>query len=316
MFDRVLVPTDGSERITDAIYIARRLGGRGHPQLVLQRVESARTPRENIQADTRELERRVNDLRAQGVDARYLVDVGRTDESIVDAAREQQVDVIVMVAHQRGGLQALRHPSVTAGTLAQAPAPVLVWPERLPAQAVDNLLAVPGSCVLVPLDGSALSERALPFAIACARQNRRPLLLMRVVPPVPFAGTGDAYRLEVEAQQEEERACGRYLGAVRRRIMDETGLEAQTMVLAGDPQTAIARVADAHEGSLLVMSTHGRGGLARLLIGSVAATMVREASVPLLIVPPHASLPELGRLNLDAAHFSAQHPSSPPPSIC
>jgi nucleotide-binding universal stress UspA family protein len=65
----------------------------------------------------------------------------------------------------------------------------------------------------------------------------------------------------------------------------------ETMTLLGTPALRILELAAAHPGSLLVMSTHGRGALGRITLGSVTSAIVHGASTPILVIPPHAPAP-------------------------
>jgi nucleotide-binding universal stress UspA family protein len=214
---------------------------------------------------------------------------GQPPEEIGTAAEQEQPDLMIMAPHHRDWLEALRHPSVTLSMLSRAAVPVLVWPEHLPAQDVVSSFAVPGASVLVPLDGSELAERAVPFATHLALAFDRPLLLVRVVTPRALVGGGpDAARLEFEAQGSELREARRYLGVMRKRLARETGLTVQSMVVRGAPSHELLRIAGSHSGSIMVLSTHGRNGFARLFMGSVAADLVREGPTPVFVIPPRA----------------------------
>jgi len=141
--------------------------------------------------------------------------------------------------------------------------------------------------ILVPLDGSSLAEQALTPACRIAEKFGSALLLLRVVtlertlPSLPM----------LTPRGESEAATS------PRPIMDEaeaylTGLSlpatvrpVRTQVLAGAPPEMIVATAAASDVDLIVMSTHGRTGLVRLLYGSVAEAVLRGASVPVLLVP-------------------------------
>jgi nucleotide-binding universal stress UspA family protein len=128
--------------------------------------------------------------------------------------------------------------------------------------------------IVVPLDGSALAERALPVAVGLARGcgGRVILLHAKLV-----------MRPESDPQPDLE--------AVARRIRaDGVPAEALTVSIFGDEAARIIReVASEQQANLIVMSTHGRGGLGRLLCGSVADQVLREADRPLLLIPPHCA---------------------------
>ncbi|HUY98977.1 MAG TPA: universal stress protein [Thermomicrobiaceae bacterium] len=127
--------------------------------------------------------------------------------------------------------------------------------------------------IVVPLDGSTLSEEALSLARQLASTLGGTLELVHVVEPVPLLDllVSDRYG---EAECYLARVAEGVAGAVPVRIR----------VLGGDPVTELLRYAHQTPDAVIVMSTHGRGGLPRLLLGSVADKVVRGASVPVVVV--------------------------------
>lgn len=119
--------------------------------------------------------------------------------------------------------------------------------------------------VIVPLDGSELAEQALPFATAIAKGLGVPLELLRVV-PVGTAGDED-----------EARA---YLDHVREQV----GGQAQITIKTGKPAAQIIAAAEAATEPLIIMTTHGRGGIGRLVFGSVADQILRGITAPVLLI--------------------------------
>lgn len=153
--------------------------------------------------------------------------------------------------------------------------------------------------VLVPLDGSALAERALAHAEQIAAPGGEIVLFQvlepeAVMPPLGAAEVGsvrEAERVAREMREATARArqiAERYLDGVR-RLVRRTDLTVSVRVEEGHPADRIAEVAT--DVDVVAMSTHGRTGLAHLLMGSVAEKVVRHASVPVLVVgakPPEA----------------------------
>src|SRR6266516_4411000 len=155
--------------------------------------------------------------------------------------------------------------------------PVRKIAERAPKEADGAQL----KRILVPLDGSELAERALPFARSLAHMVGGDLILARVANGRrPF---GDPVEAQIEAAAEAE--------AYLERLADDrrAGCVAERSLPYGDPATEIARLAGERSADLIVMSTHGRSGLSRALVGSVADTLVRRTALPLLLV--RAGLP-------------------------
>jgi nucleotide-binding universal stress UspA family protein len=128
--------------------------------------------------------------------------------------------------------------------------------------------------VVVPLDGSALAEQALGPALGLARLLEAGCTLLRVV---ESAGSPP------KAVREEARA---YLEDVAGRLRGQ-GLSVRPRVVVA-PHAAEAIIEQARGGGLIALATHGRGGLGRMLLGSVADKVIRGASVPVLVYRPGA----------------------------
>ena len=133
--------------------------------------------------------------------------------------------------------------------------------------------------ILVPLDGSMLAEAALSAACGFAERDGSLITLLRAAEAMPRPG-GDPVEAQVTAIREAEE----YLAAVVRRLADKGVRRVETHVWYGPPAAAIVEAAEAQKADLIVMSTHGRSGLGRLVLGSVAEAVLRGTTVPILIV--------------------------------
>lgn len=141
--------------------------------------------------------------------------------------------------------------------------------------------------IMVPLDGSTFAEHALPIALGIAREcgGRVHLVEAHEPPPVPsspdilvpYDGEWDT------AMRNGERS---YLDSVSNRIEERAGVTVRTELLEGLPAAALAAYAREMEIDLIVMTTHGRGGLSRMWLGSVADGVVRRSGVPVLLLRP------------------------------
>jgi nucleotide-binding universal stress UspA family protein len=151
--------------------------------------------------------------------------------------------------------------------------------------------------ILVPLDGSPLAEAALPHAIAMARAGGDELLLLRAVTPTEASQSlfwKATVPAELRAEWEEatlERADVE-LRDVAERLRAE-GLRVTTEVAAADDAaaTVVARADQDTNIGLVVMATHGRGGVGRWVLGSVASKVLQAVATPLLLVRVHGARP-------------------------
>ena len=166
-------------------------------------------------------------------------------------------------------------------------------PEHLEAVVPDHHTnKSPASMILVPLDGSGLAEKALPHAVALARANSGGITLLRVVPPIasiaPLGGAITQSPALWDAWAAEPQIAHKYLYAVADKL-PAAGLVVQTKVLQGDPAGEIVAYAERNSSvSLVVMSTHGRSGLGRWIMGSVAEKVLHASAVPIVVVRPQS----------------------------
>jgi nucleotide-binding universal stress UspA family protein len=286
MFTRILVPLDGSPRAMEALEFSRTLARASQASLTLLHIEPWGESVESLRRDHVDLDALVERLRADGLDAHATLRFDDPEDGIALTATLENVDLVVLAPHLRAGMDALLHPSVTARMLTRSPAPLLIFPDAMPYIGTISLLTSPESCILVPLDGSERAEAALPLAMELARFYDRELLLVRASAPpsyptvpelyIPSGDSASAYRQEAES----------YLEDVAARVKD-AGLRAGTVVLAGPPEAELTTLLASEAIGLVILSTHGRTGAARLLLGSVARHLIYHATTPLIVLPPH-----------------------------
>ncbi len=151
--------------------------------------------------------------------------------------------------------------------------------------------------ILVPLDGSELSERALPMAQGLAKSSEATVHLIQMVSREHELTAGRSIDTSVQAAELEMDLARRLTESKLdrgRMYLEQIGsqlqgagikIETEFTVEAGDPAANIIAYAKEHSINLVVMSTHGHGGLRRLLLGSVTDRVVHSCEVPVLVVP-------------------------------
>jgi nucleotide-binding universal stress UspA family protein len=147
--------------------------------------------------------------------------------------------------------------------------------------------------ILVPLDGSKFGEHALPYALKIALRTGARLQLAHVhVPLAPVIGEGVvAYDIRLDEELQKNEAA--YLDSLMPRLAASAPVPTTPVLLEGEIADELeARVASS-DVDLIVMTTHGRGALARSWLGSVADQLVRRASVPILLIRPHEAMRDL-----------------------
>ncbi len=136
--------------------------------------------------------------------------------------------------------------------------------------------------ILVPLDGSPLAETALPPALELARDHPTArLILLRAAEASTLPGV-DPTEVQVRVVREAEE----YLDRIAARLADQGAKNVATSVWYGQAASAIVEAAEVNKASLIVMSSHGRSGLGRLIFGSVAESVLRGTRTPILLLRP------------------------------
>jgi len=301
----VLAPVDGSTRALRAVPWAAKLAGPKGTVVLLRVVPAQPAYAEKLfslvgdegtvqgiqdawtQIARTDMEEAAALLSGSDVAVEQVLAEGEPDEEIVAAAARRGVEMIAMASHGRGAVGRAIFGSVADRVARTAEVPILIL--RVPDEDADHGVVV--SRIIVPLDGSQIAERALPVAGELARQFAAPVHVVRAVDPastLPMASGvfGAAPVLSADVtdqiwQEAESEARSTVTAAVSRLQAEE--VDASGGILNGSPFFAISEATQ--PGDLLILTSHGRGGVRRWLLGSVAEKLVREAAAPVLLVP-------------------------------
>lgn len=256
---RILVACDLDPAGDQAIKTAEAWARKYNAPLTILHSTSGRTTREHVVDRVRELTGREHDVR---------VTDGAPAEDILETARELSAELIVLGGRAAHGTARVLG-SVAERVVAHATVPVLI------ARADPTL-----PHILAATDFSEPSLPAVAAAHEIARRFGAPITLLHCVP------REQAYTA-VDALAAPEGANPEVLSAARARLraICETSSEHDSSrVVVGDPAESIVQVAEEQHASLVVVASHGRTGLARLVIGSVAEKVLREAPCSVLVV--------------------------------
>jgi len=252
MFDRILVPLDGSPRAERALDLLPALPCRDVLLLRVTGVEGERDAADYLSPIAADLA-----ARGMAVEARTVV--GDPAERIVEAAAA--VDLIAMTSRGRGAGGQLLFGSVADRVARHAPAPTLI------VRAGDDVaLPAADGRIVVPLDGSPVADRAIRLARALGQSQGRPLHLVGVV---------------AEAADADAGALAAHLDAIAARLAAD-GVAAAVELRRGDPAAEL--LALTRGGDLIVMTTHGGSGGQRWRVGHVAERMLRRSPAPVVLV--------------------------------
>ena len=301
----VLAPVDGSTRALRAVPWAAKLAGPGGTVVLLRVVPpqpayaatlfSLVGAEESVphiqdawdQTAKSDMEEAAAPLSGSDVTVEQLVAEGEPDEEIVATAARRGVEMIAMASHGRGAVGRAIFGSVADRVARTAQVPILIL--RVPDDDREHSVVV--SRIVVPLDGSQIAERALPVAAELASHLAAPVHVVRAVDAasmLPMApgvfGAAPAVSAEVTDQiwQEAESEARSTVTAAVSQLKSE-GVDASGAILNGSPFFAISEATKLDD--LLILTSHGRGGVRRWLLGSVAEKLVREADAPVLLVP-------------------------------
>ena len=277
MLKTILVPLDGSELAERALTYAAALAGPTQAHLLLVRAVYAHTlvgvdPRERQLGAVQEAEMYLlhlaTNLRMRGFTCETVVRYGHAAECVAESARTRQADLVVMATHGRTGPGRWLFGSVAEAVVAASPVPVLVqraWQPLLGEPLLDNTPKL-----IVPLDGSAFAESALEPAAGLAEELDGRLILVRV-----------------EDNPTAIHAMLEYLPRVLARVAEQhPGLPIETDVRVGEAAYGIEEAVAQYNAALVVMATHGRGGVVRTILGSVAGKFLQLGDVPVVLIRP------------------------------
>jgi nucleotide-binding universal stress UspA family protein len=290
MYDRILIPTDGSEPAVrageHARYLARLFGATVHVVSVVD-VEGAAGPFDAGGVDQAfvdrletSAERSIEAIEATvegSVAVQTAILDGEPADAILEYAAAEDIDVVAMGTHGRTGLRRYIAGSVTERVLRLSEVPVLT------VRAIEESRVGAYDEILVPTDGSEQAEAAVDHALEIAGATGARIHAVYVV-HVGAITVGPDYTPPEELIDRLE-ADGRAAAEAVAARAETRDVEAVTAVERGFPADDLLAYA-ADEGiDLVTMGTHGRRGLDRYLLGSTTEQIVRHADVPVLAVP-------------------------------
>ncbi len=265
--EKLLVATDGSEYSEGAIREALRIAKHCSSKLiavstVITNLEFEVTMPQVVEKEERKAREHLESVKARaakdGIDCDIAVFHG--DEPYQDIARqasENHADLIVVGRHGRTGLLRLMMGSVAAKVVGHAPCNVLV---------VSPAACVEFRKILVAVDGSNFSKAALNEALSMAKRCGSALMVLSVASMEAESGTAAGIVREAEELAKQE------------------GVAVQGVTVAGKPYEAIVETALKNQADLIVVGSHGRRGLERLLMGNVTERVIGHTDIAVLVV--------------------------------
>jgi nucleotide-binding universal stress UspA family protein len=268
--EKLLLASDGSEfsegAIREAINLAKTCGSKlyvisvavepdlrefadSYPLVAVEKLEMA--TRQHLESLKERAEK-------EGVVCEIIESRGpRPYKYIIDEAAKNNVELIIMGRRGRTGITRLMMGSVTAEVIGNAPCKVLVMP-RFARIALDR--------ILIATDGSIFSELASREAISIAKRTKSSLIVLSV------------------AKKDENLPVAEASVGIVKEVAEKEGLKVEALTLKGEPYEVIVDTAEKKKAGFIVVGSHGRTGIERLLMGSVTERLIGHAGCPVLVV--------------------------------
>jgi len=306
MFGTIVIPLDAGEEAEYALPLAVSLAGQLSSRVVflsvIPDIDELYALTGDHESDLLRLQARrrsdaENHLRKvrtrtvpAGVEAATSVRVGAVAETILDTAREERAGLIAIATHGRVGPERWFLGSVADRVVRTSSIPVLVV---RPGEAGTAPSAVPTD-ILVPLDGSTAAEAALPLATDLATALEAPITLIRTIPTGWWNANSGMYAGGMSTGTPDlitavEDAAKSYLEATAVNLRTKDVEVRTSLALFRAPDFQVEEEAAGCVAPLVVMTSRGRSGVSRTLLGSVTDRIVRSAAAPVIVVPDRDS---------------------------
>lgn len=266
--EKLLLSTDGSKfsegAVRESINLAKTCGSKLYTVSVIEVnpefVALAPQVVEKFEKETRvHLESIKTRASNEGVDCEIIAHEGEEPfQYIIDEAAKKKVEMIIMGRRGRTGLKRLMMGSVTAKVIGHAPCKVLVVPKAAAEVTYKN--------ILIATDGSKYSEAASREAISIAKRTGSDLIVLSVA-------TKDANLPAAKKSVEKVE-----------KIAESEDIKVKVLTLKGSPYEVIVKTAEQKKADVIVVGSHGRTGIERLLMGSVTERVIGHAGCAVLVV--------------------------------
>jgi len=275
MYEKILVPLDGSPLAEAALPGAEELAGRLGSEIILLSISESTEAEEYLKYQIY-IECKVEEIRkharkyldkstGKDITVTPVVVVGHPAEEVIRYANRKAIDIIVMTTHGSSGIKRWALGRMADKVVRATDRPVALIRARTPYSDIARKSITRKA--LVSLDGSEASEAVIPFIQEFAKRLQTQVTLIQVVPR--------SYRVFADAES--------YMEKVREHFQSK-GITTNSIVRMGAAAEEIIKVADEIKTDIVAMSTHGRSGIGRWSIGSVADKVLRGGNTPVLLV--------------------------------
>ncbi len=298
MFERILLPLDGSELAEMTLPYGRELARKLDSELILFHVcgpghhQQERMHKVYLSSLAETLRRNLKRSQPKGTEIKVTtkIEAGGPQENVCTPAEKNDIGLIIMTAVGASGLKVGKMIGSVADHICRTvPIPVmLIKPQS--AQRIERGMRLINR-ILLTLDGSELSQRALPVGEELAAKLKIPITLFQMAHMVipygddtagaPFV---DYMKLSEDVEKQVRAEIITLEGELREKGLDVT----HDVVSGSSAADEIIEASKKVGADLMVMSTHGRSGLSRWVLGNVAERVLRHAEIPVLLVNARA----------------------------
>lgn len=222
---------------------------------------------------------------------RIFMGYGRVADPLVALAAEEKADLLLLGTHQRQGVGRVWHGSVSHTAMHLAPMAVACVPEGEPVEAAARAVIPAIRRVLVSTDFSAPANRAIPHACSLLPHGGELILAHVIQTPIPvvYADFWSEAAFASAVSAEEKAALRRQLEALVPREAEGRGITTRFEVLSGlQVAQMISQTGERHGVDVICIGSHGRSGVSRVILGSVAREVMALSHRPVLVVRPPA----------------------------
>ncbi|MDH3445920.1 MAG: universal stress protein [Deltaproteobacteria bacterium] len=298
MFTKMLIPLDGSRTAEKVLPYARAIGGfLKIPVELLAVVDIGEMALHITASKARYLDTMVDDAhrssgeylkgisaKATGVNIKWTVEKGRPEDVIIEKASADKNALIAMATHGRSGVNRWLLGSIAEKVLRGSENPLLL------VRGGDELEAgekVALNSVIVPLDGSELAEKVLPFVATLAKEMNLEVILFRAygIPYSVYSGADGYAAVDFDKLMAGVRdEAVEYLEKKSEEVKKQGVKKVSYVTKEGMSADEIIALGRATPDNLIAMCSHGRSGVKRWMLGSVTETVVRHSGEPVLVV--------------------------------
>jgi nucleotide-binding universal stress UspA family protein len=219
-----------------------------------------------------------------GVSIDYTVEAGAPEEAIIMKAAANKGTLITMATHGRSGVRRWLLGSVAEKVLRGSSNPVLLVRANEEAETEGEVTL---SRIIVALDGSELAEAVLPNVAELAKAINLKVILLRSYTLTPIIGGYEGYIPDLdlnELKAESKSDAVSYLDSKVQQLRSQGLDDVTPLVSEGEAAETIIELARGSPNSVIAMSTHGRSGVMRWVLGSVTEKVVRHSGTPVLVI--------------------------------